>query len=61
MRNPAHVAEESARDRLITRPDDVPLPTVQNPKDPATPADPRPVPKSGQGTDPKAGDLDYTA
>ncbi len=50
-----------ARDRLMTRPDEAPLPAAQDPKDPAAPADPRPIPKSGQGTDPKAGDLDHTA
>ena len=48
-------------DRLMTRPDEAPLPAAQDPKDPATPADPRPVPKGGQGTDPKAGDMDHTA
>jgi hypothetical protein len=53
--------ELPARDRLVTRPDETPLPTAQDPKAPATPADPRPVPKTGQGTDPKAGDLDHTA
>jgi hypothetical protein len=54
-------ANESTRDRLLTRPDEAPLPAAQDPKAAATPADPRPVPKGGQGTDPKAADLDHTA
>jgi len=49
------------RDRLMTRPDEEPLPAAQDPKAPATPADPRPVPKGGQGTDPKAADVGHTA
>ena len=49
------------RDQLMTRPDEAPLPTAQDPKAPAAEADPRPVPKGGQGTDPKAGDMDHTA
>jgi len=61
MSKPNPTPETPARDRLVTRPDETPLPAAQDPKDPATPADPRPVPKTGQGTDPKAGDLDHTA
>ncbi|HEX3152137.1 MAG TPA: hypothetical protein VHR66_28955 [Gemmataceae bacterium] len=49
------------RDRLMTRPDATPLPAAQDVKEPASPADPRPIPKGGQGTDPKARDLDHTA
>jgi hypothetical protein len=48
----------SPRDRLITRPDEDPLPTAQDLHSPRDhPTDPKPVPKGGQGTDPKAGDL----
>jgi hypothetical protein len=51
----------SDRDRLITRPAEA-LPTPQDPKEPrGGTADPKPVPKEGQGTDPKADDIDYTA
>ncbi len=61
MKSETPLNEVPTRDRLMTRPDEKPLPAAQDPKAPATPADPRPVPKSGQGTDPKAGDLDQTA
>jgi len=48
-------------DRLITRPEDH-LPTPQDPKSPrGWPADPKELPRPGQGMDPKAGDIDYTA
>jgi hypothetical protein len=55
MPKPTPDPDVPARDRLMTRPDEEPLPAAQDPKDPAAPADPRPVPKKGQGTDPKAG------
>jgi len=46
------------RDKLITRPDEEPLPAAQDLKAPIQhPTDPKPVPKEGQGTDPKAGDI----
>jgi hypothetical protein len=61
MKNPTPNPQESPRDLLLTRPDEKPLPAAQDPKAPASPADPRPTPKGGQGTDPKAGDLDHTA
>jgi hypothetical protein len=61
MKTETPLNEVPTRDRLMTRPDEKPLPAAQDPKAPATPADPRPVPKPGQGTDPKAGDLDHTA
>ena len=61
MTDPKSAAELPARDRLMTRPDETPLPSAQDPKDPASPADPRPVPKEGQGTDPKAADIGRTA
>lgn len=61
MANQTPNPELPARDQLMTRPNDKALPAAQDPKDPATPVDPRPVPKGGQGTDPKAADLDHTA
>lgn len=50
------------KDRLMTRPDE-PLPTVQDPAETprGLPADPKPVPEKGQGTDPKADKIDYVA
>jgi hypothetical protein len=50
------------RDRLITRPDE-PLPVNPDPHCPQShPADPKlEPPRGGQGTDPKAADLDHTA
>jgi hypothetical protein len=54
--------ELPAKDRLVTRPDDEPLPAAQDLKAPLThPTDPKRVPPDGQGTDPKAGDLDRAA
>jgi hypothetical protein len=61
MKTETPLNEVPTRDRLMTRPDETPLPAAQDPKAPATAADPRPVPKGGQGMDPKAGDLDHTA
>ena len=61
MTDPKLPPELPPRDRLMTRPDEEPLPAAQDPKAPATPADPRPVPKGGQGTDPKAADVGHTA
>ena len=56
--------ELSERDRLLSRPEHGPLPTAEDPKGPHAlgyPADPKPEhPKDGQGTDPRAGDLDYS-
>ncbi|HUR55546.1 MAG TPA: hypothetical protein VMZ71_15530 [Gemmataceae bacterium] len=43
---------QSPRDRLLTRPDDAPLPTKLEPASPEArgfPADPKPVPERGQG------------
>lgn len=46
------------QDRLMTRPEATPLPSASAPHDPRThPTDPKPVPKEGQGTDPKAADI----
>ncbi|MBO0698631.1 MAG: hypothetical protein J2P46_09570 [Zavarzinella sp.] len=54
--------ELPAKDRLMTRPDETPLPAAQDPKAPRThPTDPKPVPPGGQGTDPKAADLGRSA
>jgi hypothetical protein len=56
--------QETDRDRLVSRPDK-PLPTKLDPagrESRGYPADPKPEPPpGGQGTDPRAGDLDYTA
>ncbi len=60
MSKPTFPPDLPPRDRLMTRPEESPLPAAADPKDPASPADPRPIPKGGQGTDPKAGDLDHT-
>jgi hypothetical protein len=56
------------RDRLITRPDADPLPTPLDPAGPEArghPADPKPVPKTGQGdpdaTDPAPDDIGRSA
>ena len=61
MTDPKPAPELPPRDWLMTRPDEEPLPAAQDPKAPATPADPRPVPEGGQGTDPKAADVGHTA
>ena len=61
MPDHAPTPSPSPLDQLITRPDE-PLPTAQDPKSPrGEPADPKLIAPGGQGTDPKAGDLDYTA
>ena len=49
------------KDRLITRPDPEPLPTAQDPAIHSTPADPKLVPKDGQGANPRRDQIDYTA
>ena len=61
------VHQQSEKDRLVTRPDD-PLPTVLDPSGPRArgyPADPKPIPKTGQGdpdaTDPAPGDIGRSA
>jgi hypothetical protein len=48
--------ERSPKDLLMTRPDEAPLPTPLDPAGPEAkgyPADPKPIPKEGQG-DPDA-------
>jgi hypothetical protein len=55
--------EPASKDRLVSRPNE-PLPTVEDPAGPHArgyPADPKPKPAGGQGTDPHAGDLDHSA
>jgi hypothetical protein len=51
--NPTNSTTQTAeRDRLVTRPDEAPLPTPLDPASPEArggPADPKPVPKKGQG------------
>lgn len=52
----------STRDQLMTRPSADPLPTPLDPKEAREESvDPKLVSKGGQGTDPKAGDIGYTA
>ena len=51
-----HTDERSPKDLLMTRPDETPLPTPLDPAGPEAkgyPADPKPIPKEGQG-DPDA-------
>ena len=53
----------SSKDRLLTRPEEDPLPTPEEPRGPHArgyPADPKPEPEGGQGTDPHAGDLGHS-
>jgi len=64
MADPKPTDQPPNRDRLITRPDEEPLPTPLDPASPEArgyPADPKPVPKKGQGdpdaTDPAPGDI----
>ena len=47
------------KDRLLARPEET-LPTAQDPQEHENPNDPKPPPKSEQGTDPRAGELDHT-
>ena len=60
--------ERSPRDLLMTRPDDAPLPTRLEPASREArgyPADPKPVPKRGQGdpdeTNPRPDDIGRSA
>jgi hypothetical protein len=55
-------------DRLLTRPDETPLPTPLDPAGPEAkgyPADPKPMPKKGQGdpdeTNPRPDDIGRSA
>jgi hypothetical protein len=59
-----HHDERSPKDLLMTRPDEAPLPTPLDPSGPEAkgfPADPKPVPREGQGDpdakNPAPGDL----
>jgi hypothetical protein len=63
MAKPYFSEQLSEHDRLISRPSN-PLPTPLDPASPearGAPADPKPEPWGGQGTDPHAGDIGYTA
>jgi hypothetical protein len=56
MRDTKYNDERSPKDLLMTRPDEALLPTTLDPAGPVAkgyPADPKPVPKEGQG-DPNA-------
>jgi hypothetical protein len=68
MPEPKPTDQQSTRDRLITRPDGEALPTPLDPAGPEArgfPADPKPVPKSGQGdpdeTNPRPDDIGRSA
>lgn len=60
MTEPTTPNELPAKDRLMARPDEQPLPAAQNPEERGFPNDPKLPPPGGQGTDPKARDIDYT-
>jgi hypothetical protein len=67
MAEPIPPGRQASKDPLVTRPD-APLPTPLDPASPEArghPADPKPVPKTGQGdpdaTDPAPGDIGRTA
>jgi len=60
--------ERSPKDLLMTRPDEAPLPTTLDPAGPEAkgyPADPKPIPKAGQGDpdarNPAPGDIGRSA
>jgi hypothetical protein len=69
MSEPDQTDRPSPRDLLVTRPDDeAPLPTPLDPAGPEArghPADPKPVPKRGQGdpdeTNPRPDDIGRSA
>lgn len=62
MPNHNPTAKVAPKDRLTSRPDQEPLATPQDPQAPrGDPADPKVIPTQGQGSDPKADDIDYTA
>ncbi len=55
-----NINQLSARDRLLTRPDE-PLPTTADPRaGQQHTADPKLPPADGQGTDPDAGNIGHT-
>ena len=61
MTDRTNIHELSARDRLLTRPDE-PLPTKADPRAPhghRHNADPKLQPVGGQGTDPDAGNIGH--
>ena len=52
MAEPNQTDQRSPKDLLMTRPDETPLPTQLEPDSPEArghPADPKPIPKRGQG------------
>ncbi len=63
MANPKQQRQETEHDRLVSRPDEA-LPTRLDPAGSearGAPKDPKPEPaEKGQGTDPRAGDLEHT-
>jgi hypothetical protein len=68
MSDPKQTDQRSPRDLLTTRPDDAPLPTPLDPAGPEArgcPADPKPVPRRGQGdpdeTNPAPDDIGRSA
>lgn len=62
MTSPPTTPDLPPKDRLIVRPDPEPLPFAVDPHPPLDDAiDPKRVPPAGQGIDPKAYQLDYTA
>jgi hypothetical protein len=68
MAEPKATDQLPKRDLLVTRPEDGPLPTALDPAGPESrgaPADPKPVPKRGQGdpdeTNPRPDDLGRSA
>ena len=68
MPEPKQPDAGSPRDLFVTRPDAAPLPTPLDPASPAArgaPADPKPVPKRGEGdpdeTNPAPGDIGRSA
>lgn len=54
-----HPQAPSERDKLVTRPNE-PLPAAQDPKVHGNPVDPKPDSHTGQGDDPRAGDLGHS-
>lgn len=68
MSEPKTTDKPSPLDQLMTRPDGAPLPTPLEPDSPEArgyPADPKPVPKRGQGdpdeTNPRPDDIGRSA
>ncbi len=63
MADSTRAERQAKKDALATRPEEF-LPTAEDPRGPHArgyPADPKPQPPEGQGTDPHAGDLGHSA